>query len=374
MSPRRSCALKPIANIDALGPNLFRATSDDPKFLVRTAGGVPTGSVRLELRVPVDSPYPYAPQLFWSADRKWRATHSVRLPAPVDGQLTATIGIPEGTRRLRLDVGDDVGEFGIVSFKLRRESLLMRARVIGHGRRRRTKNATRPTGKSGRPPTVDIYSSADNLQRVREVTAGPRDARAPATHLVPGVTVVVQGDRQDLVDPLIDRLERERQAFKARGLRLEALISDRSDPSNTAKALAGSATSAVLLLSAEVRLPDDRHPLLELHEALEEDDTLGVVGAFASPAPVPAVTGDCLMISHELLSTVGGWDDGYASDCADVALCLSVHRLGYACNVVDVGLVRREAGEAGAAHRVETLPDRQRFLRHWRAYLEAAFR
>lgn len=374
MTRRGSCALKPIANVDALGPDRFRATTDDPKFLVRPAFGVPTGAVRLELRVPVDSSYPYAPQLFWSPDRKWRATSSVRLPAPVDGLLTATIGIPEGTRRLRLDVGDDRGDFGVVSFTLRKESLLTRARAVKHERRRRTKIATGQGRTSGGPPAVDIYSSADNLQRAREVTAGPRTTRQPATHLVPGVTVVIHGARQDRVDPLIDRLNRERPAFEARGLCLETVITDRSDPATTAKALAGSATSTVLLLGADVGNTDERLPLSELYDALEEDDTVGVVGAFASSWPVPAVTGACLMISHELLSTVGGLDDGYASDCADVALCLSVHRLGRACKVVDVGLAHPQADRAGAAHPVENLPDRQRFLRHWGAYLEAAFR
>jgi GT2 family glycosyltransferase len=87
---------------------------------------------------------------------------------------------------------------------------------------------------------------------------------------------------------------------------------------------------------------------------------------------MPAVTGACLMIRRDVFELAGMFDEGYASECQDVALCLSVHRLGRRIGLVGLGHVvhlenaTRPKGE-------ENWVDRQRYLRHWSSYIEATF-
>ncbi|MFT3928216.1 MAG: hypothetical protein QM778_37150 [Myxococcales bacterium] len=167
----------------------------------------------------------------------------------------------------------------------------------------------------------------------------------------------------------------------------------------------------LLFLNNDVIFPADRNPVLEMYRALQGDDRRGVVGcclyfedlrvqhlgvdflrerevrglcyhprareqvqpeSLASDWGVPAVTGACLMVRHNLFADAGRMDEGYASECQDIDLCLAAHRLGYESHIVNAGTVlhlenaTRPKGE-------ENWPDRQRFLRRWGSYIEASF-
>ncbi|MFL6090661.1 MAG: hypothetical protein ACJ71Z_11025 [Aeromicrobium sp.] len=299
--------------MEARGPGRYYATNDDPKLKVTPPAGVPTGNVRVDMRVSTDIEYPYAPQLFWTAGPRWSGADSVRLPAPTAGRLKATIGIPADARRLRLDVGDEPGEFQVEAFRLRRESAIVRAAAGLRGRRHLTTQqllGPRDDGTledaTGRMPELDLYASADNLSRAREVSASPRFAAGSAAPTTRGVSVVVLTlEKPELIVPLLDRLEAEQRAFEARGLRLQVLIGDTGSTNpevleryaslgadfvletglayhfsrcnNTVVEQASCDT--LLFLNNDVIFPDDRHPVLEMYDVLHADDRNGVVGA-----------------------------------------------------------------------------------------------
>jgi GT2 family glycosyltransferase len=167
----------------------------------------------------------------------------------------------------------------------------------------------------------------------------------------------------------------------------------------------------LLFLNNDVIFPEDRPAILEMHDLLHVHRSRGVVGcclfyadgrvqhlgvdflrdahvrglcfhprvraqidgaSLKSSWRVPAVTGACLMIRHTLYAEVGGMDEGYAAECQDIALCLSVDRLGYESHIAYAGPVlhlenaTRPKGE-------ENWPDRQRFLRRWGSYIEATY-
>ena len=80
--------------------------------------------------------------------------------------------------------------------------------------------------------------------------------------------------------------------------------------------------------------------------------------------PVAAVTGAALMIRAGDFRRLGGFDEAYARECQDVALCLAARRIGLKVAVVEAGPIThvengtRQKGEADSA-------DRARLLRHF---------
>lgn len=88
------------------------------------------------------------------------------------------------------------------------------------------------------------------------------------------------------------------------------------------------------------------------------------------PMEFDAVTGACLMVPLEVFYKVGGMDEGYNKECQDVALCLSVKRLGYLVHVLNYGeILHLENGTRTVGE--EDWKDRQRFLRKFGSYIES---
>jgi GT2 family glycosyltransferase len=86
--------------------------------------------------------------------------------------------------------------------------------------------------------------------------------------------------------------------------------------------------------------------------------------------PCPAATGAFLAVRSSLFARLDGFDEGYATECQDVALCLAAGRLGYRVEVLQAGhIVHLENGTRPKGS--EDWGDRQRFLRKWGAYIEA---
>ncbi len=83
-----------------------------------------------------------------------------------------------------------------------------------------------------------------------------------------------------------------------------------------------------------------------------------------------AVTGACLAIRSSLFADLGGFDEGYRTECQDVALCLAAWRQGYRCRLVPAG--RIDHLENGTRPRgSEDWADRQRLVRRWASFVEA---
>ncbi|MBP2303244.1 glycosyltransferase [Azospirillum picis] len=83
-----------------------------------------------------------------------------------------------------------------------------------------------------------------------------------------------------------------------------------------------------------------------------------------------AVTGACLMIRAELFRAVGGFDEGYRTECQDVALCLAVQRLGRGTAVLNAGPVLH-LENATRPRGSEDWADRQLFMRRWGTFVDA---
>jgi GT2 family glycosyltransferase len=83
----------------------------------------------------------------------------------------------------------------------------------------------------------------------------------------------------------------------------------------------------------------------------------------------PAVTGAFLTISAHTFKRAGGFDEGFKSECQDIALCLEVAKLGGKCYVFDPGnLIHLE--NATRPKNEENLDDRDRFLRKYSRFVE----
>lgn len=87
---------------------------------------------------------------------------------------------------------------------------------------------------------------------------------------------------------------------------------------------------------------------------------------------VPAVTGACLMIRSALFERLGGFDEDYASECQDVALCLAARRLGYRSDLLRAGQILH-LENATRPRGAEDWGDRRRFLRQWGGFIDAVF-
>jgi len=462
--------LKPRANVKQLGRNRFRALNGDPQMELVPKHGFPVGWVRFDLHVAKKPEYAFAPQLFYNAGRGIREVDSFQLPAPKDGRLTAFFRLPAGVRQLRFDVGEDRGEFSVISVRLREisgpEAWMEHLSRLSLGRaswhpappweqselllkfkdRARTwlgdegtaqRLSVRLVERPARDARLALYASEDNEKRVRDVQRAPIFADLPARELDAGVSVVILNlNKPELIVPLLDRLDRERQAFTQRGLRLQVLVGDTgsTDAAVLARYDAGgpdtvvrrglkyhfsrcnnnvarfAECSTLLFLNNDVIFPDDRTPVLDMFTTLHAQSTRGIagcclyyedgrvqhIGVDFSRHPsirglcyhpkvrsridpeglrdswvVPAVTGACLMIRHELFMQTG-MDEDYAAECQDIALCLDVDRLGYEIHIVNAGRclhlenATRPKGE-------EHWPDRQHFLRRWGSYIEARY-
>ena len=94
----------------------------------------------------------------------------------------------------------------------------------------------------------------------------------------------------------------------------------------------------------------------------------GRMGAWPAGArlALPAVTGAALLIRAADFRRLGGFDEAYARECQDVALCLMARRLGLTVEVVEAGAITHI--ENGTRPRGEAeLADRARLLRHFGA-------
>ena len=83
-----------------------------------------------------------------------------------------------------------------------------------------------------------------------------------------------------------------------------------------------------------------------------------------------AVTGACLMIRADLFRAIGGFDEGYRTECQDVALCLAVQRLGRRAAVLNAGPVLH-LENATRPRGSEDWADRQLFMRRWGTFIDA---
>jgi len=88
----------------------------------------------------------------------------------------------------------------------------------------------------------------------------------------------------------------------------------------------------------------------------------------AFPRKMWAVTGACLMMRSADFYAINGFDEGYRTECQDAALCMEIQRRGREVFVLGPGeIIHFENGtrEKGS----EDWPDRQRFMRHWGAWI-----
>jgi len=84
-----------------------------------------------------------------------------------------------------------------------------------------------------------------------------------------------------------------------------------------------------------------------------------------------AVTAACVMVRSDLFRAVGGFDEGYRTECQDVALCLAIRRLGRNVAIVNAGKVQH-LENATRPKGSEDWGDRQLFMRRWGSFIDAA--
>jgi len=91
------------------------------------------------------------------------------------------------------------------------------------------------------------------------------------------------------------------------------------------------------------------------------------------PRKMWAVTGACLMMKSSDFIAVNGFDEDYRTECQDAALCMDIRRRGSQAFVLAPDVIfhfengTREKGS-------EDWPDRQRFMRHWSAWIDMELR
>jgi GT2 family glycosyltransferase len=157
------------------------------------------------------------------------------------------------------------------------------------------------------PATYGVSGSAES--RSKAIRQSRRHAGFGDRRLGRGLSIVILNlNKPELIGPLLNRLEREREAFSAAGLDLQILIGDTgsTDPAtlnhyasagnstgievvtglryhfsanNNDVAFARARNDALLFLNNDVIPPDDRLPFLEMRQALDQQPDLGVVGA-----------------------------------------------------------------------------------------------
>jgi GT2 family glycosyltransferase len=335
---RGSFGLELLANVTRHGPGRFQSDSNDPQLSVIPRRTMPIGWVQLALRVFTKPNYPFAPQLFYDTGEGWSDAESVRLPAPVDGKLTAFLRLPAGIRRLRLDVGHARGEFRLLSLRMWEisgpEAWLMHLARVGvglqswhpsHPWERRAeliaiaRGQVSPTAGAGpsatntgterelqlRAPQLALYASEENEARTRAAQRGHGTVeRAPAV-MDQGVSVLILNlDKPELILPLIDRLAEEQRAFAARGLRLQVIVGDTGSKDERVVQRLGSlppdmlvqlglkyhfsrcnntithlaACDTLLFLNNDVIFPEGRACILEMYDLLHARPDRGIVG------------------------------------------------------------------------------------------------
>lgn len=282
-------------------------------------------------------------------------------------------------------------------------------------------------------PRLDPYGEADNVERARRLTVARRRP-AQRSHVVAGLSMIVLNkDRPDLLAALWTSFTEVRRLGAERGIEVELLVGDTGSTDPAAVALLDAApegttvardltyqfsrnnndlfartrTSVVLFMNNDVLLDRAPSAVLDAHDHLVADPTLGALGAvlyfadgtiqhagidflreptvFGLPfhpgarssrefpeglfLPVPAATGAFLMLPADLFAAVGGFDEGYAKECQDVDLCLKVRRVGRRIEVASLGhLVHLENATRRTGE--EDWWDRALFLRRWGSFVE----
>jgi len=83
---------------------------------------------------------------------------------------------------------------------------------------------------------------------------------------------------------------------------------------------------------------------------------------------MPAVTGACLLMRHDLFDRVGYFNEDYAEECQDIDLCLKVASQGYDC--VYTPKVELFHYENGTRTMSESSSDRNYFINVWKSYID----
>ena len=83
---------------------------------------------------------------------------------------------------------------------------------------------------------------------------------------------------------------------------------------------------------------------------------------------VPAVTGACVLVQHDLWRQLGGFDEGYFNGCEDVDLCLRAEAAGHR-NLVALRSVVRHHVSAAPGRKARDEANTYRFTVRWRRTL-----
>jgi GT2 family glycosyltransferase len=161
---------------------------------------------------------------------------------------------------------------------------------------------------TGRLPLLGPYASANNTARVSELSKAQRPRPTHTGRLRKGVSVVILNlDKPELILPLLDQLETQRDAFRARGLELQLLVGDtgstdarvlaRYDASrdsvevmrrltyqfsrcNNQVARDAADCEVLLFLNNDVVFPSDSRAILDMYDGLMARPDVGVVGPY----------------------------------------------------------------------------------------------
>ena len=329
-----------LHNVEHLGASHYRAVGQDPQLsLTPAAGKLPDGWICLAMQVSTPPAYPYAPQIFFDTGQGgWSEAHSIHLPTPVNGQIVAFFQLPPQVVALRLDVGDEAGDFCLHSVRLaalhgweawwghlaRRhlgltswypdhtiENLQMRLpQILGN-----TPFLRRPIARSvpalptpgyvqGRQTRLALYDHTANVPRAHEVQATRHAAMSPGPG-ARGVSVIILSlDKPELIIPLVENLWQQAALMAEHGLDLQILIGDTGtthekvlkfyrDNASRLQVIGGltyqfsrcnNAVAAharcddLLLLNNDIIFPAHSDAILRMHRALHVNPTHGIVG------------------------------------------------------------------------------------------------